>query len=146
MSTTDSSRTVFVAEDNPILLQGLERALTAHGYRVETAGNGEEMLALLERAEMPDVLLLDVMMPGKTGIEVLDTVRSSERTAELPVLLITAATEEAVPPSVLSQRHVELLLKPFRLGDLISRLEAQVALRRGRVAAEQTGIAAPALG
>lgn len=143
MKRSDSARTVFVAEDNPILLQGLERALTAHGYYVETAGDGEEMLGLLETVGIPDVLLMDVMMPGKTGIEVLDTVRSDERTADVPVLLITAATEEAVPASALKHPYVELLMKPFRLGDLIARLEAQVAQRRQRTVVEQKSVTAP---
>ena len=118
--------TVYVAEDNPILLQGLERALTANGYRVETAGDGSSVLGLISSAGVPDVLLLDVMMPGKTGIEVLDAVRADQRTAELPVLLITAATEEVVPASALAHSRVDLLMKPFRLNDLLERLEAQV--------------------
>ena len=89
-STLDQPVTVYVAEDNPILLQGLERALTANGYRVETAADGSTLLGLIGSMGVPDVLLLDVMMPGKTGVEVLDVVRSDRRTAELPVLLITA--------------------------------------------------------
>ena len=132
-STLDQPVTVYVAEDNPILLQGLERALTANGYRVETAADGSTLLGLIGSMGVPDVLLLDVMMPGKTGVEVLDVVRSDRRTAELPVLLITAATEEVVPPAALAHARVDMLLKPFRLNDLLSRLETQVReYRRSR--------------
>ena len=125
-NTLERPVTVYVAEDNPILLQGLERALTANGYRVETAEDGSALLGLIGSMGIPDVLLLDVMMPGKTGVEVLDAVRSDRRTAELPVLLITAATEEVVPASALAHAKVDMLLKPFRLTDLLSRLESQV--------------------
>lgn len=118
--------TVFIAEDNPILLQGLERALTANGYIVNTAVDGRAILNLLEESPLPDILLLDVMMPGLSGIEVLDRVRADPRTADLPVVLITAAAEELVPGSVLGGREVEVLMKPFRLTELLNRIEAYV--------------------
>lgn len=124
--SSEAPVTVYIAEDNPILLQGLERALVSHGYRVETAADGLALLGMLESAPLPDVLLLDVMMPGKTGIDVLETVRAERRTAELPVVLITAATEEAVPETALAHPRVDMLLKPFRLNDLLSRLDARV--------------------
>jgi putative two-component system response regulator len=119
--------TVFIAEDNPILLKGLERALTANGYAVNTAADGAAMLELLERSELPDVLLLDVMMPGMSGIQVLDAVRSNPRTAHLPVVLITAAAEEVVPGAALDGRDLDVLMKPFRLNELLSRLEESVS-------------------
>jgi CheY-like chemotaxis protein len=122
---------VFIAEDNPILLQGLERALSANGYQVTTAADGPAVLDLLAGDPLPDLLLLDVMMPGMSGIEVLDTVRATPRTAAIPVMLITAAAEEVVPGSALSARNVEVLMKPFRLSDLLERLQAQVAESRG---------------
>jgi CheY-like chemotaxis protein len=134
--------TVFIAEDNPILLQGLERALTANGYAVEAAPDGRSMIELIRSAPLPDILLLDVMMPGMSGIEVLDAVRSDPRTAALPVMLITAAAEEVVPESALGQREVDVLMKPFRLNELLSRIESHVAKRPGsRVA--RTGAPAP---
>jgi len=118
---------IYIAEDNPILLQGLERALTANGYSVATAADGREMLNLLRDAPLPDILLLDVMMPNVSGIDVLDAVRSDPRTAHLPVMLITAAAEELVPGSTLQERGVDVLLKPFRLNELLSRIERHVA-------------------
>jgi CheY-like chemotaxis protein len=123
---SDRPVTVYIAEDNPILLQGLERALSANGYQVQTAADGSELMGLLGSPPFPDVLLLDVMMPGRTGLEVLDAVRADRRTADLPVVLITAATEEVVPSSALEHPRVDLLMKPFRLNDLLSRLEQQV--------------------
>lgn len=133
MSTTDVDPvTVYIAEDNPILLQGLERALTANGYNVDTAADGRAMIELLSQAPLPDILLLDVMMPGMSGVEVLDTVRANPRTAELPVVLITAAAEEVVPGSLLDGREVDVLVKPFRLNDLLARIESHVGRSRSR--------------
>ncbi len=129
---TSPPLTVFIAEDNPILLQGLERALTAHGFEVDTAVDGRAMMELLRARGRPDILLLDVMMPGMTGIEVLDAVRAKPETADLPVMLITAAAEEAVSGSEVAEREVEVLMKPFRLSELLSRIEAHVAAGRPR--------------
>jgi CheY-like chemotaxis protein len=120
---------IFIAEDNPILLQGLERALTANGYSVSTAEDGQEMLQLLEGAALPDILLLDVMMPHVTGIEVLDAVRANPRTAHIPVMLITAAAEEVGPNGSIDTRDVEVLMKPFRLKDLLARIHYYVHAR-----------------
>jgi DNA-binding response OmpR family regulator len=134
--------TVFIAEDNPILLQGLERALTANGYQVDTAADGPSMIELLNGDSLPDILLLDVMMPGMSGVEVLDSVRSDPRTAELPVVLITAAADEVVPGSTLEGRGVDVLMKPFRLNELLDRIETHVEKRRAS-AAERGHSASP---
>jgi DNA-binding response OmpR family regulator len=132
-SSEPNGVTIYIAEDNPILLQGLERALTAHGYAVRTAVDGRAALDLLRESDLPDVLLLDVMMPELSGLEVLESVRADARTADLPVILITAAAEEVVPRSRL-RPPAEVLMKPFRLGDLLSRIRAQVG--RGDGAAD----------
>jgi CheY-like chemotaxis protein len=120
---------VYIAEDNPILLQGLERALTANGYEVRTAVDGSAMVELLREAPLPDLLLLDVMMPGLTGVEVLDHVRADPRLAHLPVMLITAAAEEVMSGESLAGRQVDILMKPFRLSELLARIEEHVAHR-----------------
>lgn len=117
---------IYIAEDNPILLQGLERALTANGYEVSTAADGREMLSLLRGPALPDILLLDVMMPNLSGIDVLDAVRADPRTAHIPVMLITAAAEELIPGAALESRAAEVLMKPFRLTELLARIEDHV--------------------
>lgn len=121
--------TVYIAEDNPILLQGLERALTSSGYDVRTAEGGRALLDLVE-GDLPDIMLIDVMMPGMSGIEVVETLRANDRTAALPVMLITAAAEEMLPAKRLEGDRVDLLMKPFRLNDLLSRIEENVAAAR----------------
>ena len=132
-----SSATVFVADDNPSILQGLERALRATGYTVQTATSGTAVLDLMEAAATPpDLLLLDVMMPGVTGLDVLRRLRLDVRWMDVPVVLITATNDGALPISALRDGAVDFLTKPFRLDELLARVESHVRrnveLRRAR--------------
>jgi DNA-binding response OmpR family regulator len=123
--------TIFVAEDNPILLQGLGRALTSHGYSVSTAADGEAMLEMLRtNQELPDLLLLDVMMPGLSGLEVLRSVKQDSRLSAIPVVLITAGTDESLAITALESGAVDVLIKPFRLSELLDRIDSQVDRHR----------------
>jgi two-component system cell cycle response regulator len=136
----DSPATVFVADDNPSILQGLDRALKVTGYHVRTAVSGRAVLDLLENAEtLPDLLLLDVMMPEMSGLEVLRALRLDPRWVDIPVVLITATNDGALPVSALRDGAVDFLTKPFRLDELLARVENHVRrnrdLRRAREAA-----------
>jgi two-component system, cell cycle response regulator len=123
----DRSPLIFVADDNPSILQGLERALTATGYRVRTADNGRAALELMESApDPPDLLLLDVMMPEMTGIDVLRVLRLNPRWVDVPVVLITATNDGALPVSALRDGAVDFLTKPFRLDELLARVDSHV--------------------
>lgn len=133
--------TILIADDNPLLLQGLSRALTAGGYNVHTAESGTSMLRMLDRLETePDLLLMDVMMPGMSGLEVLRQVHADARWPDLPVVLITAADDEALPVSVFDNGAVDFLSKPFHLAELRARVDAHVRryrrLRSARLASE----------
>jgi two-component system cell cycle response regulator len=136
----DRPATVFVADDNPSILQGLERALKVTGYHVRTAMSGRAALELLEDADpLPDLLLLDVMMPEMSGLEVLRALRMDPRWVEIPVVLITATNDGALPVSALRDGAVDFLTKPFRLDELLARVDSHVRrnrdLRRAREAA-----------
>lgn len=137
---SDSPATVFVADDNPSILQGLDRALKVTGYQVRTAVSGRAVLDLLEEAgTVPDLLLLDVMMPEMSGLEVLRSLRLDDRWVDIPVVLITATNDGALPVSALRDGAVDFLTKPFRLDELLARVENHVRrnrdLRRAREAA-----------
>ena len=125
--------TIFIAEDNPILLQGLDRALSASGYAVETAPDGFSILKrLAEAATPPDLLLLAVMIPGMSGVEVVEKVQSDPRLAAVPVMLITAAIGDPPQASLPDGEKVEVLVKPFRLHDLLTRIDSYVQRARAR--------------
>jgi two-component system cell cycle response regulator len=131
------SSTVYVTDDNPAILQGLDRALNASGYRVHTAQSGTRLLELLRDAPAPpDLLLLDVMMPEMSGLEVLRLLRRDPRWMDLPVVLITATNDATLPVSALRDGAVDFLTKPFRLDELLARVDSHIRrhqeLRRAR--------------
>lgn len=127
----DPAGTVYVADDNPAILQGLERALTTYGYQVQTAPNGARLLDLLEDGGgTPDMLLLDVSMPEMNGMEVLERVRDHPRWRQLPVMFITADRDAGLPASVFDKGAVDFLNKPFRLSELLARIQSHVARSR----------------
>jgi len=134
---SEAPATVFVADDNPSILLGLDRALKARGYEVRTAATGSGVLRLMqEHPRAPDLVLLDVMMPEMSGIDVLRALRRDDRWADVPVVLITATNDGALPVSALRDGAVDFLTKPFRLDELLARVDAHVTrnreLRRAR--------------
>jgi DNA-binding response OmpR family regulator len=143
LTGSTSETTIYIAEDNPILLQGLDRALRANGYEVVSAQDGRSMLQLLEAAPaLPDLLLLDMMMPQMSGLEVVEAVRARAAWSDLPIMLITAAADEALPAIARQNGVVDVLIKPFRLGDLLGRIERHV---RDYREARAAGVAVPAV-
>jgi CheY-like chemotaxis protein len=84
---------VLVVDDNPDSITIIRSILDAHGFLVDVAESGPEALKKLE-SNVPDVLLLDVMMPEMSGIEVLERLKANKRTAKLPVVLVTAKTQD----------------------------------------------------
>ena len=128
---TEAPATVFVADDNPSILLGLDRALKARGYDVKTATTGGAVLRLMnDHPRTPDLLLLDVMMPELSGIDVLRALRRNDRFADVPVVLITATNDGALPVSALRDGAVDFLTKPFRLDELLARVDAHVSRSR----------------
>jgi len=83
----------LVVDDNEINLTLVRRVLEGHGFEVEVATSGIAALAALDRRR-PDVVILDVMMPGMNGVEVLDRIKASPRLATIPVILLTAKTAD----------------------------------------------------
>jgi len=120
------ARTIYLADDNPAFRQGLFLALRARGYAVRTAADGEEVLELLESGR-PDLMLLDVMMPGMNGLEVLARVRADRRWSDLPVLLLTAAAGAETWRVNGGSETLQVLAKPIRLEELLRRIEGCLA-------------------
>lgn len=119
------NRTIFVADDDPVLLRGLDVALKGHGYTVRTALDGPELLSLMER-ERPDLLLLDVMMPGMDGVEVLRRIRDDGRWSDLPVMMVTAVADSGVREEAARCGPADVVPKPFRLNDLLATIDARL--------------------
>ncbi|MDO8521378.1 MAG: response regulator [bacterium] len=81
---------IFMAEDDPLMIRMYERAFKASGFELETAFDGEEALAKLEKMDpLPTLLLLDVMMPKKNGFDVLKAVKQNEKLKHIPAIMLT---------------------------------------------------------
>lgn len=117
-----SSRTVLVVEDEADLAALVEVNLDLAGYRVLVARDGVEALLAL-RDDLPDLVLLDVMMPRLDGWSVLQEVKEDERTRDLPVIMLTALAEERDLIRGHLQGAVEYVTKPFEMGHLLAVIE-----------------------
>lgn len=126
---------VLIVEDDPPLRLAMTKALKALGYEVTTAKAGDEGLELA-LANPPDVVLLDVMLPGMNGYEVLAELRKHD--ADLPIVMITAKGEEADKVRGLSLGADEYVVKPVGLAELQARVAA--ALRRRRLQTKQAPV------
>jgi len=101
---------ILVVEDNEVAALQVRSALEENGYVVSVAASGAEAIKLAE-AELPDALILDVMMPEMDGFEVLDAVRSSEALADIPVLVLTAKELTAADHARLKRGNVKELVQ-----------------------------------
>jgi DNA-binding response OmpR family regulator len=114
---------VLAADDDLHILELVRLALEQEGCEVLTAMNGRDALALA-RERGPRVCLLDAMMPGLDGFEVARRLADDERTAAIPVLLLTAKEPSEVAAEGFSVGAAEYLQKPFRPGALRARVRA----------------------
>lgn len=117
------AHTVLVVEDEEDLASLVEVNLQLAGYSVAMAEDGEKALESIRR-EAPDLVLLDVMMPGIDGWSVLRSVKEDERTQDLPVIMLTALTEERDLIRGHLQGAVEYVTKPFEMRRLLDAVEA----------------------
>ena len=119
----------LVVEDEAALLTMLRYNLEKQGFRVEEAGDGQEALTRL--AELtPDIVLLDWMLPSMSGIEVCRQIRRRPATRDLPVIMVTARTEDGDAVRGLNTGADDYITKPFNIEALVARMRA--LLRRAR--------------
>ena len=121
--------TVLIVDDEPSGRQTLEAVLEGEGYRLEMAENGFQAL---EKARMllPDVILLDVMMPGLTGFEVCERIRADEQMAEIPIIILTALDDRNSMLKALESGADDFISKPFDRHELRARLVGILRLNR----------------
>jgi sigma-B regulation protein RsbU (phosphoserine phosphatase) len=120
---------ILIVDDTPANLRLLSQMLAEQGYRVRPAPDGPLALAAA-RAEQPDLILLDIRMPGMNGYEVGEHLKADIRTRDIPIVFISAldATEDKVRAFTVG--GVDYVTKPFQVEEVLARVETHLALRR----------------
>jgi DNA-binding response OmpR family regulator len=121
---------VLVVDDEPNIVLSLEFLMRQAGYDVRVARDGDAALvAIAERA--PDLVLLDVMMPGRDGYEVCQAIRADPACASTSIVMLTARSREVEREKGLAMGADDYVTKPFSTRALVERVQALLAARRG---------------
>ena len=120
---------VLLVEDEPAQREILRYNLSAEGYEVTVAENGDDALLLADEVR-PDLVLLDWMLPGVSGIEVLRRLKNRRQSIETPVIMLSARTEEMDRVRGLETGADDYMVKPYSVSELMARIRTQ--LRRTR--------------
>ena len=112
---------ILVVEDEPNQVELIEFNLNSEGYEVVVARDGEEALNLAEE-ENPDLILLDWMLPKVSGIEVCRQLRRSKMTREIPIVMLTARSEESDKIRGLDIGADDYITKPYSIKELLARV------------------------
>lgn len=126
---------IYIVEDDQEIAELEQYALSSSGFQVETFSGGPAFYAALGRS-VPDLVLLDIMLPGEDGLTILRRLRSQAETRSTPVILVTAKDSELDVVRGLDLGADDYIAKPFGIMELISRVKAR--LRSQPAAARQT--------
>jgi DNA-binding NtrC family response regulator len=129
MSAPPSPETILLVDDNPINLKVLSDTLAPAGYHLLAAPGGEAAIKVALRAR-PDLILLDLMMPGIDGLETCRRLKADDITRDIPVLFISAKAETESVVSGFQAGGVDYILKPFRAEETLARVENHLRARR----------------
>src|SRR4030095_17106886 len=121
-------RHVLVADDEPHIGRIIKMKLEQGPFRVTLAYDGQEAIDVLENQPDVDLVLLDLMMPNLSGLDVLARIRSSERLKHLPCIILTAAGQEAQHQKAMELGATEVLTQPFSPKKLYARTAALAGL------------------
>jgi len=118
------AKKIMLVDDETELRDLVAMRLKSFGYEVYAAGNGDEAMILLDDI-IPDLILLDVMMPGKDGYEICNEVKTNEKTSHVPIILFTAKPEqkEKLKSNYDFMAADDYILKPFEPEDLLIKIK-----------------------
>lgn len=133
---TPMDATILVIDDQPENLKVLFTFLKGRDFQVRVADSGERALGMLER-NLPDLILLDVMMAGMDGIETCRRIRAEARTADIPVIFITALDNVDDKVAGFEAGGQDYITKPFQQDEVLARIRTHISLRRKSAALEQ---------
>ncbi|BAY97680.1 response regulator receiver sensor signal transduction histidine kinase [Tolypothrix tenuis PCC 7101] len=120
---------ILIVDDNPANLQVLSSFLDQSNFEVWAARSGEKALQRLENGDLPDLILLDIMMPGMDGFETCKYLKSNPRVQDIPVIFMTALSETSDKVKGLRLGAVDYITKPFQHEEVLVRIENHLQLR-----------------
>jgi two-component system, NtrC family, sensor kinase len=123
--------TILVVDDNPTNIKVLCDFLSGCNYRIAVAQSGEKALAKIDRIS-PDLILLDVMMPGIDGFETCRRLKANPRTQDIPILFMTALSDTVNKVKGLSLGAVDYITKPVEYEETLARIQVHLALRQAQ--------------
>lgn len=127
MNTVHSKNEILIVDDQPENLTLLRRILANQGYHVRPALSGEIALTAIHN-DLPDLILLDIVMPGMDGFEVCRKLKESEKTREVPIIFISALDEIENKMQAFSQGGVDYISKPFHALEVLARVNTHLTL------------------
>ena len=129
MALNSAGKLVLIVDDSPTNIGIISGVLKQDGYRTKVATNGEKTLVLAAAEEKPDLVLLDVMMPGMDGYEVCRRLKDNPATRDIPIIFITARSDEQDEERGFSVGAVDYIQKPFSGPIVRARVRSQLALQ-----------------
>ena len=114
---------VLVVDDEPNIVLSLEFLMEQAGFEVVTAEDGEQALEQVNNAS-PDLLLLDISLPGMSGFDVLERLRGQEATAQLPIIMLTAHGRDVEREKGMALGADDYITKPFSTQSLVEKVKA----------------------
>jgi len=125
------SSLILIVDDNVSNLQVLGAVLSGKGYEIAVAADAGEALDFLS-SDIPDLILLDIMMPGTDGFELCRIIKQMEKLTEVPVLFLTALTDPESIVKGFDSGAVDYISKPFNNAELLARIKTHLGLKRAR--------------
>lgn len=135
-------QTVLIADDNPQILELLEAYLEPLGVRVVTAADGQATYQAVQR-EQPDLILLDIMMPKRSGFEVCRALKEDPRYRDIPIIMVTALNEVGDMERARECGADDFLCKPVHKAQLLERVQNLLKLRQLKRALDQQALDGP---
>ena len=129
--TEAAAADILLVDDTPANLHVLATILSQQGYHVRTAINGDLALRAVQKT-LPDLIVLDVQMPGLNGFEVCRQLKSSDLTRDVPVIFISSLEDALGKVEAFQAGGADYITKPFQIEEVLARVEHQLALYRHR--------------